>query len=140
MQMIHRAMGPLWEEFNTLVAEIEERGFSPERLDEMDKLSHTLKSLTCISGGSSRGRSNDGGSGGYSGYSASYDSNSYGGAYEGGSSGRRGRAANGRFISMDGGERSAREDMLGRLDRMIVEAGDEKTRQAIERCMHELGG
>ena len=51
---------------------------------------------------------------------------------DGGMSHRRGRAANGRFVSRDGSE------MARRLREMMNEAPDDSTRQKIQRLADEM--
>lgn len=67
----------------------------------------------------------------YDGY-RSYDDGSYGYYGEGGMSGRRGRAANGRFVSRDG------SDMARQLRSMMNEAPDEQTRRELQRVVEKM--
>lgn len=72
------------------------------------------------------------------------DGNSYG--YHDGVSYRRGRdARTGRYVSRDGhsynySRDEARDRMFEKLERMKADATDERTRQAIDRCMDEIEG
>lgn len=128
-----------------LCEELEEYGRSPElsksSLEMIDKLAHACKNVCKIieakekeqygmEDGSYRGGSMRGGSyegsyrGGYSRDGYYYD--------DGGNSYRRGRAANGRFISRDGSE------MAHKLREMMEEAPDEASRREIQRLADKM--
>lgn len=100
-------------------------------LEMIDKLAHACKNICKIVeayeeeeyGMSSRGRSYDGGRSYYS--RDSYD-------YDGGMSGRRGRARNGRFVSRDGSE------MAHKLREMMADAPDESVKREIQRLADKM--
>jgi hypothetical protein len=110
------------------------RELSPSSLEMIDTLAHACKNVCKIieaeEGGeySMRGGSYRGGS--------YYDGNSrysMDGYYpEDGMSHRRGRAANGRFVSRDGSE------MAHRLREMMEDAPDDRTRQEIQRLADKM--
>ena len=120
-----------------LCEELERYGEAPElsksSLEMIDKLAHACKNVCKIIeakeemqySGSMRGGS----------YRGSYDDGSYYGSrysgdgyyYDGGMSGRRGRARNGRFVSRDASE------MARKLREMMEEAPDEASKREIER-------
>ena len=122
-----------------LVEELSEYGKSKDlsigTLEIIDKLAHATKNIDkvieCYEGkaysmnGSYDGRSYDDMSNGRSMRNGYYD-------YDGGMSGRRGRAANGRVVSRDG------SDMARQLREMANKADDEQTRSEIERLAGKL--
>jgi hypothetical protein len=68
----------------------------------------------------------------YGGNRSMYDGGSYDSYYDGGMSHRRGRAANGRFVSRDA------SDMARRLREMVETAPDENTRREIQRLADKM--
>lgn len=120
------------------------RELSPSSLEMVDTLAHACKNVCKIieakemseyssDGGSYRGGSYEGGSmrGSYYGNSGRYSRDGY--YYDdGGMSGRRGRARNGRFVSRDASE------MARRLRDMMEEAPDEGTKREIERLADKM--
>lgn len=117
------------------------RELSPSSLEMIDTLAHACKNVCKIIeskeeemeysmrgnsyGGSYRGSYNGGGGG---------SRNSMEGSYaEEGMSSRRGRGANGRFVSRDASE------MSRRLREMAEEAPDESIRREIERLADKMG-
>lgn len=108
------------------------KDLSLSTLEIIDKLAHATKNIDkVIECYEEQSYSMDGGS---------YNGRSYRGGYSrdgyyydgGGMSGRRGRAANGRFVSRDGSH------MVRQLREMAEEAQDEQTREKIERLAHEI--
>lgn len=125
-----------------LCEELERYGESPElsksSLEMIDKLAHACKNVCKIIeakeemkySGSMRGGS----------YRGSYDDGSYYGSrysrdgyyYDDGNSYRRGRAANGRFVSRDASE------MARKLREMMEEAPDEASKREIQRLADKM--
>lgn len=109
---------------------------SSSSLDTIDKLAHTVKNIDKIikckeedeysnrGYGSYEDGSNRSMRGMYSRDGYYYD--------DGGMSGRRGRAANGRFVSRDGSE------MAHRLREMMEDAPDEHTKREIQRLADKM--
>ena len=105
-------------------------------LDTIDKLAHTIKNLDKIlmskeeeeysmrGYGSYEGGSNRSMRGMYSRDGYYYD--------DGGMSGRRGRAANGRFVSRDGSE------LARKMREMMEDAPDENTRREIQKLADKV--
>ena len=94
----------------------------------IDKVTHILKSLSCIlkdeDGGSYRGS-----------YGGSYEGGSYeGGSYDGGASGRRGRNRMGRYTSRSYGH----DDYSGAVDEMIKHLEKAKECADDEEVKHKL--
>jgi len=110
-------------------------GLSLSSLETIDKLAHAAKNVAKLIEESEE-YSRDGGS------YRSYDGGSYYGNsrysrdgyyYDGGGmSGRRGRAANGRFVSRDGSE------MARRLREMMEDAPDESVKREIGRLAEKM--
>lgn len=109
-------------------------GLSLSSLDTIDTLAHACKNVCKII----ECKENEG----YSNRGGSYRDNSYygGGRYsrdgyyydDGGMSGRRGRAMNGRFVSRDATE------MAHKLRDMMAEAPDEASKREIERLADRM--
>lgn len=133
-------MKALHELREMLVAEIEEITKKGEltagSLDTVDKLTHSLKSIDTIiamsgdegeysqRGGRGGNSYNDGGNmgGGYSGYYPRY-------VY----ARNQRRSVNGRYSRDDG-----REAMIEKLEDMMEDAPDEKTKSAIQKCISQM--
>ena len=138
-------MHKLYDLKEMLCKELEEFGsrdkLSPGSLETIDKLAHAAKNVGKIiemcedeeysKGGGMSNRSYRGsyGDGGYSSRRYSMDGYYYD---DGGMSNRRGRAANGRFVSRDGSE------MARRLREMMNEATDDGVRQEIQRLADRM--
>ena len=108
---------------------------SPSSLEMIDTLAHACKNVCKIieskneeeysmDGGSYRGNSYYGNSNRYSRDGYYYD--------DGGMSGRRGRARNGRFVSRDASE------MARKLREMMEEAPDEASKRDIQRLAEKM--
>ena len=125
------------------------RDLSSSALQMVDTLAHACKNVCKIiefceqeeMGGmsNSRDRSFYGGGSNRSYYGGSYDGGSYDGdgsygygSYYDGMSNRRGRAANGRFVSRDGGE------MARQLREMMNQAPDEQTRRELQKVVEKM--
>ena len=112
---------------------------SSSSLDVIDKLAHAIKNIDkvieCKEGGEYSMR----GSYGYGSYEGGSNRSMRGGMYsrdgyyyDDGMSHRRGRAANGRFVSRDGSE------MAHKLREMMEDAPDDRTRQEIQRLADKM--
>jgi hypothetical protein len=104
---------------------------SPSSLEMIDKLAHAAKNVSkiieCSEAEQYSGRNSmRGGSYRDGGYSRD------GYYYDDGMSHRRGRAANGRFVSRDGSE------MAHKLREMMEDAPDDRTRQEIQRLADKM--
>ena len=117
-----KALHYLKEMLEQEIKEISNKGeLTAGSLDTVDKLTHSLKSIDTIiamNGGdeySQRG-------GGYSGYYPRY---SY--------ARNQRRSANGRYSRDDG-----REAMIEKLEDMMEDAPDEKTKGAIQKCISQM--
>ena len=118
------------------------RDLSSSSLQMVDTLAHACKNVCKIiefceneeMGGMSRdSRDRSFGRGyAYDGGYGSYNGGSYDSYYDGGMSNRRGRAANGRFVSRDGSE------MAHKLREMMHDAPDEATKREIERIANKM--
>ena len=125
-----KALHELREMLAKEIDEITKKGeLTAGSLDTVDKLTHSLKSIDTIiamNGGDEYSqRGYDGGNmgGNYSGYYPRY---SY-------ARGGQRRMANGRYSRDDG-----RENMIRQLEDMMNDAPDEKTREAIRRCVDQM--
>lgn len=108
---------------------------SPHSLEMIDTLAHACKNVCkIIESKSEEEYSMDGGSyrgGSYYGNSNRYSRDGY--YYDdGGMSGRRGRARNGRFVSRDASE------MARKLREMMEEAPDEASKREIQRLADKM--
>ena len=114
------------------------RELSPSSLEMIDILAHACKNVCkIIESKEEESYSRDGGSyrsydgGSYYGNSSRYSRDGY--YYDGGGmSGRRGRAANGRFISRDGSE------MAHKLREMMEEASDESVKRELQKLADKM--
>ena len=139
-------MHKLYDLKEMLCEELEQFGsrdkLSSSSLETIDKLAHAAKNVGKIiemceeseysradgrsyRGNAYRGSSYDGGMS-----NRNYSMDGY--YYDDGNSYRRGRAANGRFVSRDGSE------MSRRLREMMHDAPDESTRQEIQRLADRM--
>lgn len=124
-----KALHDLKEMLEQEIKEISSKGeLTAGSLDTVDKLTHSLKSIETIiamSGdeGEYSQRLNGGNmGGGYSGYYPRY-------AY----ARNQRRSANGRYSRDDG-----REAMIEKLEDMMEDAPDEKTKSAIQHCISQM--
>lgn len=128
------------------IAEIVEREQCIPRqlLEEIDTLTHMLKSIETTLAMAESGYS---GGDGYSGRH-SYDSSMSmdGGSYDGGYSGRRGRSARtGRFVSRDGGMSGRRGysrdggDIMQELDDIMRNTSDNNMKQRLSALKQKMG-
>lgn len=138
-------MHKLYQLKDMLCEELEQFGdrdkLTSSSLETVDKLAHAAKNVgKLIEMCEESEYSRDGGMGRRS-YRGSYDNGmsnrgrySMDGYYydDGGMSTRRGRAANGRFVSRDGSE------MARKLREMMAEAPDENSRQEIQRLADRM--
>lgn len=106
-------------------------------LDAVDKLTHSVKSISAIMAMEEGGYSRDGS------YDGSYRG-SYRGSYDGGSY-RRGRSATtGRFVSRASGrsmysrDYSRDDGMREKLEQLMEDAPDDSTRQEIQRLISKM--
>ncbi len=131
-----KALHDLKEMLEQEIKEISNKGeLTAGSLDTVDKLTHSLKSIETIIAMSGEGEYsqrdgrggnsyNDGGNmgGGYSGYYPRY-------AY----ARNQRRSSNGRYSRDDG-----REAMIEKLEDMMEDAPDDKTRNAIQKCISQM--
>lgn len=129
-------MHKLYQLKDMLCEELEQFGdrdkLTSGSLDTVDKLAHACKNVAKIIESCEEEKYSNGMS---RGYGRSYeDRYSRDGYYydDGGMSHRRGRAANGRFISRDGSE------MARKLRKMMDEAPDDNMRQEIQRLADRM--
>lgn len=102
-----------------------------DKLDIIDKLTHAIKSITTIEAMKDSGYSNRGSYDNYSNrWYDGHSMNSYG--YYGGMSGDNSY----RRYSRD----EFKDHMMEKLNHMMNEASSEKDKEAIRRCMTEIGG
>lgn len=107
-------------------------------LDAIDKLTHSIKSIATVL--AMEGYSERGGSyrGEFEGATGPYAGANDGGSYEG-SSYRRGRSATtGRYISRASSRYSRAEGMKAKLEELINDAPDERTRMEIQRLIDKM--
>lgn len=122
-----KALHELREMLASEIEEITKKGeLTAGSLDTVDKLTHSLKSIDTIIAMSGEGEysQRDGGNmgGGYSGYYPRY-------AY----ARNQRRSSNGRYSRDDG-----REAMIEKLEDMMEDAPDEKTKSAIQKCISQM--
>lgn len=139
-------MHDLYKLKETLVKELENYGksgdLSKSALEDIDKLAHAAKNIgKVIELCENEEYSNAMGNSYRGGYGRSYENGGSGRSYysrdgyyydDGGMSARRGRAANGRFVSRDSGE------MARRLREMMEEAPDNGTRSELQRLADKM--
>lgn len=123
-----KALHDLKEMLEQEIKEISNKGeLTAGSLDTVDKLTHSLKSIDTIIAMSGEGeysqRMNGGDmNGGYSGYYPRY-------VY----ARNQRRSANGRYSRDDG-----RDAMIEKLEDMMEDAPDEKTKSAIQKCISQM--
>lgn len=136
-------MNELYELKRKLCEALEEFGMRDEitasSLQTVDTLAHACKNICKIIESkqdemySMRGRSYEGGSNrSYEGGSGRSYYSRDGYMYDDGMSNRRGRGANGRFVSRDGG------DMIRQLRDLMEDAPDEQTRNDIRKVVEKM--
>lgn len=133
-----------------LKAVVKKGDISTTELDNVYKAVKTLNYLETIKameeyGGSSRdysGRMHDGSYDRGGSYDGSYDSYGRGGSYNRGSyaedySGRRGRGADGRYVSRDGYSGHDKQHLISDMEDMMRTASPEE-KKAIRQCIEKL--
>lgn len=139
---LHELCEVLSEQLTDLTRRIKKGGMSSGDLDNVEKLTHSLKS---IKGVIAMMEGEDGYSGYYPYMGGSYNGGGNGGSYEGGSydggSYARGRGRNARRDSMGrySGERGySRNDLVDKMRELMEEAPDDRTRQEIRRLVEKM--
>lgn len=133
-------MHKLYDLKDMLCEELEQFGsrdkLTSSSLETVDKLAHAAKNVgKLIEMCEEEEYSMDGGMSRRNSYRNSYDRGRYstdGYYYDDGMSHRRGRAANGRFVSRDGSE------MARKLREMMADAPDDASRQEIQRLAERM--
>ena len=116
MRYLHDLKEMLCDELEQIVRQGNLNG---NTLDAVDKITHSIKSLEVVMGNSYDGNSR---------YSRENNSNSYG--YS-----ERRRARNGRYARDSYRYSRAEDQMAEKLEKIMQEAPDDRTRQAIERAL-----
>lgn len=140
-------MHKLYKLKETLMEELEAYGAKGEMtagsLDVVDKLAHAIKNICrIIESSEQEGYSEDGNGGGNAGRRGSYDGGNANrrGMYDGGNSSAgyaRRRNSMGRY-SREGSYYGADEEFTGKLQELMDQAPDEKTRSEIQKLMSKM--
>ncbi len=113
---------------------------SIEGVDLVEKMTHAMKHISTVLAMEESGYSGDG-SYAEERRNPGESYRSYRGSY-GGYSGRRGRnPMTGRYMSRDGMSREgySREGLKDELEQLMHQAGSEQEREALRRCMEQMG-